>query len=239
MRYALNIAVYATVLGSFLLIAEYIKQDPTPGVYATKILVGRNKTVHKALFSPDNNPTDLLIDLIDAEKKQILVAIFTLTDKNIAQALIDARKRGVRIEIVADPGYLRPETYSKIDFLAESGINIFTFNTFPCKPKGYCLMHNKFAIFSKNILGKALLWTGSFNWTRSANTSNQENIIVLDDIEIIEAFTKQFEVLKKRSKIISSKPYHQNNTEPQDGCEAEQNSPAQESWWHAFINRLL
>ena len=55
-------------------------------------------------------------------------------------------------------------------------------------------MHNKFI-----IIDNKKLWTGSFNWTNSADTSNQENIIITDDSEVIERYKEQFEILKLRS----------------------------------------
>jgi len=60
-------------------------------------------------------------------------------------------------------------------------------------------MHNKFVIFSCNVGNKTLLWTGSFNFTKSAQLRNQENVVVLDDPCIIEKYEKQFEVIKKRT----------------------------------------
>jgi phosphatidylserine/phosphatidylglycerophosphate/cardiolipin synthase-like enzyme len=53
-------------------------------------------------------------------------------------------------------------------------------------------MHNKFAILDD------CLWTGSFNWTRSANTKNQENVVIIYDVEVCEKFEKQFLILQKR-----------------------------------------
>jgi phosphatidylserine/phosphatidylglycerophosphate/cardiolipin synthase-like enzyme len=53
-------------------------------------------------------------------------------------------------------------------------------------------MHHKFAVFDK---AKAL--TGSYNWTRSAATSNRENILVTDDPRAVEGFGREFERLWK------------------------------------------
>jgi len=48
-------------------------------------------------------------------------------------------------------------------------------------------MHNKFA-----IIDNRLLLTGSYNWTASANSRNDENLMVIDDPGIIEIFQNQF-----------------------------------------------
>ena len=59
-------------------------------------------------------------------------------------------------------------------------------------------MHNKFILFGKNVGGKSLFWTGSFNFTKSAKMNNQENVVILDEIQLIDRYNKQFAVLKER-----------------------------------------
>ena len=64
-------------------------------------------------------------------------------------------------------------------------------------------MHHKFAIFDETTL-----WTGSFNWTVSANTNNCENVIITDDREACRSYQAQFnQLLKTRcKKHIASTP---------------------------------
>jgi cardiolipin hydrolase len=51
-------------------------------------------------------------------------------------------------------------------------------------------MHHKFAIFDRTYLV-----TGSYNWTRSAASYNEENIVVSDDRRLVSAFSGTFEKL--------------------------------------------
>ena len=60
-------------------------------------------------------------------------------------------------------------------------------------------MHNKFAIIDDKV------WTGSFNWTISANRKNQENVVYNDEKDVYEKFLEQFEKLKQRCAIKSAK----------------------------------
>jgi phosphatidylserine/phosphatidylglycerophosphate/cardiolipin synthase-like enzyme len=53
-------------------------------------------------------------------------------------------------------------------------------------------MHHKFAIFDRRIVV-----TGSFNWTRSATTENNENIVVIEDPAVVQRFSDEFERLWK------------------------------------------
>ena len=52
-------------------------------------------------------------------------------------------------------------------------------------------MHNKFAILDQKV------WTGSFNWTISANKRNQENVVLLDEVDVCKKYEKRFEYFKK------------------------------------------
>lgn len=162
----------------------------------------------QALFSPDDNLQEILVQLIDREKEYILIAIFSFTDSIIANALVEAKKRGVQVEIVTDISCTR-DKFSKIDFLKENGIKVYVYN-----PRNVTIlnniMHNKFVLFGKNIENKPLLWTGSFNFTKSAQLNNQENILILDELSLIERYRKQFAILKERvARKVPQKLAHQ------------------------------
>lgn len=155
----------------------------------------------RVLFSPDDDLRTELIALINAETKSIKIAIFTFTDKEVAQALLDAHNRGVAVQVIADSAYLRDQ-YSKIAWLQRHKIPIFTYNPHyknvdARKQDLLSIMHHKFVIFG-NAGKQSLVWTGSFNFTRSATLRNQENVVILDDAYVVERYSQQFERLKHR-----------------------------------------
>lgn len=151
----------------------------------------------QAFFSPDDNVQDILVQLIDQEKKSIKIAIFSFTDGKIAQALIDAHRRGVMVEVIVDITGMR-DKFSKIDWLKENRIKVTVYD--PRNNSIYNdIMHHKFVIFGNNIGGKSLLWTGSYNFTKSATLKNQENVLVLDEMHLIEKYGRQFELIKDRT----------------------------------------
>lgn len=156
---------------------------------------------NQAYFSPDDNVQQKLIDYINAEKMGVHLAIFSFTDKKIAEALYDAYKRGIQVEIIADTG-CNNDKFSKISYLKDAGIPILIYD--PKKSAHHNIMlsnimHNKFVIFDNNKDNAPLVWTGSFNFTKSAGQSNQENVIVTNDPSIIKKFKNQFAILKTRS----------------------------------------
>jgi phosphatidylserine/phosphatidylglycerophosphate/cardiolipin synthase-like enzyme len=163
------------------------------------LLISTNFILYSSVevyFSPDDHPTHKLIDLINKTQKRIHAAIYMLTDGTIANALVSAKQnRNVDVKIIVDQSSVESE-YGKVTLLKSNNIDIFVF--YPQNTSGgylsqhIPLMHNKFAILDD------CLWTGSFNWTRSANTKNQENVVIIYDVEVCEKFEKQFLILQKR-----------------------------------------
>lgn len=163
--------------------------------------------IKHVLFSPDDNIQKILLHLIGAEKESIRLTAYSFTDGEVAQALIDAHERGVRVEIIADPACML-DRFGKVPMIKDHDLIVFIYNPDHLKNDKKSLtssiMHNKFIIFGKNVAGKSLVWTGSFNWTKSAHRRNQENVVILDDTHLIDKYTRHFEVLKER--CIHHKP---------------------------------
>lgn len=196
------IFVFCAVTGGFAALAYMLYQHQNPEANLAALLIDDDKKIIQAFFSPDDHVRDILIGLINAEKKSLSIAIYTLTDKNIAGAIKEAYNRGVHVEIVADSGYGN-DRYSKIAQLANTGIGIWAYQSGD-EERASSLMHDKFIIFEDNIQHHALVFTGSLNFTVRANERNQENVVILDHPRIVDRFKKQFAILKKRSLRINA-----------------------------------
>lgn len=154
---------------------------------------------YQVLFSPDDNIADELISLIQAEKKSVKAAVYCLMHRGISQALIDAYKRGVQVEVIVDPYSVKSR--SPVKKMGAAHLPIFVWNPFvPDKQskKGKVtksrkpLMHDKFC-----VLGDSRVWTGSFNFTFEAASSNRENVVILESSEIAARYLEEFNRLKK------------------------------------------
>ncbi len=168
--------------------------------------------IREVYFSPDDDLQQKLINYIEKEKKAIYLAIFSFTDKAIAQALSAAHKRGVDVQVIADPSFLT-DRFTKISFLEIEGVPIYMYDPkqSPNHKATYSnIMHHKFVLFEDNIDNRPLVWTGSFNFTKSARLSNQENAVVLNHPEVVTKFKRQFAELKKKT-IPYDPPAQQNN----------------------------
>ncbi|HGJ64820.1 TPA: hypothetical protein ENS27_05440 [bacterium] len=105
-----------------------------------------------AFFSPDDNIIDLLINCIHHEQRSIKMAIYMITQKAVAQALIAAYARGVQIEIITDAMCSKSES-SAITLLERYHIPIYVYSGHCESAKISDIMHHKFIIFEKKYSG--------------------------------------------------------------------------------------
>lgn len=192
-------SAFLAVLGGFAVASYWFSHHDERKL--SRALSTHQGFVAQSFFSPDDDLRSMLISLIDAEKKRIVFAIYTLTDGAIAKALIRAAKRGVQVEGVVDRSYGQGG-YSKVCMLANAQIPIWVFQT-SSNERDAGLMHNKFMLFSQTVDMKALVWTGSYNFTNRASEKNEENVVILENKELFESYEKSFDRLKKRSLKIS------------------------------------
>ncbi|WPX97800.1 phospholipase D-like domain-containing protein [Candidatus Fokinia crypta] len=133
-------------------------------------------------FSPSNCCENNVIELTNKTLHSIDIAVYSLTNMRIYDALIDAKKRGVKIRIISDK-LQSGGKFSLIPVLKSMGFNVRV-------NKKVKIEHNKFSIFDKSIM-----LTGSYNWTKAATDGNSENCIVDKRKRIISRYTKRFEEL--------------------------------------------
>ena len=138
----------------------------------------------KVLFSPQDNCAREIVSEIEKAKNSIDVAMYFFTSRPLAQAIIGAKDRGVKVRICLggdeESAY---EKYSKSDYLIKNGIDVKLI-------KGSGIMHNKFCIIDDFIT-----ITGSYNWTIRADLENDENVIIIKSREIAKRYEGQFNKL--------------------------------------------
>jgi phosphatidylserine/phosphatidylglycerophosphate/cardiolipin synthase-like enzyme len=135
----------------------------------------------RVYFSPNGGCTDVILSQLNQAKTEILLQAYSFTSKPIAQALIRAQKRGVRISAVLDKSN-RSQKYSAATFLKNMGISVFIDDK-------HAIAHNKIMIIDNRVV-----ITGSFNFTMAAENKNAENLLILEDIpEITRAYQENFQ----------------------------------------------
>lgn len=144
-------------------------------------------------FSPTGGATYAIIRELDAAKSEIFVQAYSFTSKPIAKALVDARKRGLKVEVVLDKSQRR-ERYTSADFVAHAGIPTFIDDQ-------HAIAHNKIMIIDRQTL-----ITGSFNFTKGAEEKNAENLLVLKgNRPLVNRYTRNFDEHKGHSEVYVGK----------------------------------
>jgi len=149
-----------------------------------------------AVFSPGGGTMDMILSAIRASRSTIDIAMFSFTQQEVDDALLERKQAGVQVRLVVDLSQSRtsPEV---IKFLQAKGFDLRL-----CGGKGGLgVMHNKYAVFDG-----ALLETGSYNWTKNAEENNFENADFSDDAPLVSAFAKNFEGLWKAAKPAADFP---------------------------------
>jgi phosphatidylserine/phosphatidylglycerophosphate/cardiolipin synthase-like enzyme len=148
------------------------------------------------LFSPDDTPATTLVSEIERTKTPIYAAVYYLSHRDIAKALINAHERGVDVQIITD-GETALSRWSKVKQLIKHNVAVYVPSKSMVTPgKKRSLMHDKFALINNKV------WTGSFNWTTSANIYNYENVLFIDDEKTYRTYKKRFYQLKEDSLLI-------------------------------------
>jgi len=131
-------------------------------------------------FSPKGGCTEAVVRELDHAQKSIRVQAYSFTSAPIAKALVEAKRRGLDVEIILDRSQ-RSERYSSADFGAHAGIPTFI-------DAVHAIAHNKIII----VDGEVVL-TGSFNFTKAAEEKNAENLLVIHDKALAAKYMENWE----------------------------------------------
>jgi phosphatidylserine/phosphatidylglycerophosphate/cardiolipin synthase-like enzyme len=145
----------------------------------------------KIFFSQTDNIPALLIDLINQEQKSIKAAYYSFTIEDIADALIKAHNKGIKVEIIIDSSNLQNKSKA-VEKLIN---NKLPFQVYYCSSKEFkSLMHHKFIIFEEQPdLPDGGVVTGSFNCSRAAAERHWENIVVLEGKDAMLQYIQEFD----------------------------------------------
>jgi hypothetical protein len=125
-----------------------------------------------------------IISEITKATDNVYVAVAWFTDRDIANAIINAKNRNVVVDIILSSNANNEEVTR---MLKGANISVHAFDTGDTRG----LMHHKFCLFDNKIS-----INGSFNFSYNASKNNVENIVVSDDTSLYAQFLTEFEQLK-------------------------------------------
>ena len=151
-----------------------LSRPDTP--FAESLLEGNKVEVY---FSPDDGVGAHLVDILQEAQSSIDLLAFSLTSDSLADALLDAAGKGVKVRIVIERDQAG-NAGSEAARLLEAGLDLQLDNN----PNS---MHHKVILIDSSIVV-----TGSYNFSRSAEDFNDENVIILHNPELAADYLVEF-----------------------------------------------
>lgn len=140
--------------------------------------------------SPKGGSLELVVKVIDSSRSSIKMAAYGLTNKTIANALINKHNSGVEVLVVADRSQVT-QKFSVIKQLVSAGIAVHI-------DYKYAIQHSKILIIDDKTVE-----TGSFNYTDAAVKNNSENVLVIwDDPKLAAEYSKYWQKMWDESAVF-------------------------------------
>lgn len=132
-----------------------------------------------------------LVAAIDATRRTLDVAIYDLELDTVAEALVRAQRRGVRVRLVTEADNAGNAAVQRV---RAAGVPVVTDN-------GRAFMHHKFAVFD----GEMVL-TGSWNFAPRETFQYNNNVAFIRSRALAAAFTEEFETMFVQRRFGAAKP---------------------------------
>lgn len=142
---------------------------------------GTGKITWEVYFSPEGGATDAVVRALDNAKRSVLVQAYSFTSAPIAKALVNAHRRGVKVLVILDKSN-RTQRYSSAEFLLRMGVPTWI-------DSEHAIAHNKVMVIDDEEV-----ITGSFNFTKAAETRNAENLLVIHDPNLAERYAHNWKI---------------------------------------------
>lgn len=149
------------------------KNTPYPVVYLNGVRV-------ETYFSPDDGTQAAVIEVLSTARKSIRFLVFSFTSDPIAEVIREKAAEGVEVQGVFDQSQLSA-TGSEYQALSAAGLDV-------CADGNRDKMHHKVFLVDEQVV-----IAGSYNFTRSAETKNDENTLIIYDPRLAESFQREFE----------------------------------------------
>ncbi len=143
-------------------------------------------------FTPGDDVEALIARHIAQARESVRMQAYLFTDRRIARSLLAALRRGVRVEVIGDAGRQSDGGLPWLPMLSRAGARVWL-------DAAAAASHNKIVIVDGGA-PSATVVTGSYNFTRSAQSRNAENVVVISgNRAITDRFVANFRSRRDRS----------------------------------------
>ncbi len=141
----------------------------------------------EVLFAPEDPIQSRLLDVIKAAKTSIRFLAFSFTDDQLGKAMLERAKAGVKVSGVFESTGSGTR-YSEYGIFKKAKLDVYK------DDDTRVILHHKVLIIDDQIVV-----TGSYNFSRNAGSSNDENLLILNDAALAERYLAEFTRLYQRA----------------------------------------
>jgi hypothetical protein len=135
-------------------------------------------------FSPKDTCGKYLIGLANSANSDLSFGIYTFTDNTIANTILTKKNNGIIVRGIMDNFSKSYSPYTTLSTPLGSNMVLYA---------GTGLYHNKMMIADAlQPNSDPQVATGSFNWSNAAQTSNDENLVIIHDASIVNEYYQSF-----------------------------------------------
>jgi phosphatidylserine/phosphatidylglycerophosphate/cardiolipin synthase-like enzyme len=132
-------------------------------------------------FSPDDGVQASFLDLIDNAQKSIYFMAFSFTSDELGDAVRARAQNGVEVKGIMEDEQVNSNAGTEFDPFQQAGLDVL-------RDGNPGQMHHKVMVIDESIVV-----FGSYNFTNSAETRNDENLLVIYNTEIASQFLAEFQ----------------------------------------------
>jgi len=156
-------------------------------VFAAPAFAACTQATIDVCFRPGETSCEsAIVTAIDGARHSLLVQAYGFTDPQIIHAIGEAQRRGIAVRVILDKENRQPR-YTGATYLRNAGIAVRIDDK-------VAIAHNKVMVIDdETVIG------GSYNYTRSAEGKNAENVTFTTSACLAKLYTGNFEQRWKAS----------------------------------------
>jgi phosphatidylserine/phosphatidylglycerophosphate/cardiolipin synthase-like enzyme len=161
----------------------FVDDDFGPGSPANTpySILSLDDTLLEVYFSPDDSTAARLVDLLASAQESIYFLAYSFTADDLAAAMLARSNAGVTVSGVFEQSQYRANIGTEFDLFRLNKLDV----RLDGNPRN---MHHKVI-----VIDRSTVVTGSYNFSASAEKSNDENTLIIHNPEIAALYLAEFE----------------------------------------------
>ncbi|MGC9350118.1 MAG: phospholipase D-like domain-containing protein [Anaerolineae bacterium] len=146
-----------------------------------------NGILIETIFESEGAARDQIVQTIENAKSSVLFMAFVFTDDEIAEAIIDQHRAGLRVAGVFEARNAESPG-SDIASFQRAGVDVL-------EDGNPYIMHHKVIIVDEEVIV-----TGSYNFSASAADQNDENVLIIESQDVASYYVAEFSRIYQEAK---------------------------------------